>query len=147
MSRKSRRPKSKSTRAWPIELTKPEFDKFFYPFTTNVTSGPEQEHLCSMRLVEKLQDPEVSYPKDPPQEDIDKAEEKDDFWWPSYKLIGESHTFLFEEDEKKLALKRLDINIKHIPPGIAAQFEVVRQKVIEAKPIDVTPTDDDPVEE
>ena len=134
-------------RAWPVEITKREFDRFFYKFVTNVTSGPEAEHLVSMRLTEKLQDSSATHPKDPPQKEIDEAEAKDEFWWPLFKLNEPSHRFLFEDDERRLALKRLNINIKHIPPGVAAEFEVVRQKVIKAEPIDLTPPSEEPTSE
>ena len=126
-------------RAWPIELTKSEFDNYFYRYVTNVCADGVPEHLVSLRLVEKIQDPEVTERHDPPQEEIDEKEGKGELWWPKYKLSVPSHEFMFEEDEKRLVLKRLDANIGHVPPGVAAQFEVVRQKVITAEPIDLTP--------
>ena len=134
-------------RAWPMELTKPEFDKFFYQWVTNICSKDETEHLVSLRLIEKIQDPAFTERHDPHDEEIEEAEAKGELWWPKYKLKSPSHKFTFEEDEKRLALKRLTANIGRVPPGCAAEFEVVRQKLIQAEPIDVTPPEDEPVSE
>jgi hypothetical protein len=126
-------------RAWPIELTKYEFDRFFYNYVTNVCSEDAAEHLVSLRLLEKIQDPKLVERHDPPQSEIDRVEATDGFWWPTYKLAHPTHTFLLEEDEKRLALKRLEANIAHLPPRAGIEFEVVRQKLVNAEQIDVTP--------
>jgi hypothetical protein len=136
-------------RAWPIEVTRLEFDRFFYPYGTNVASKDVREHIVSLRLVEKLQDPDVTDQHDPSQDVIDEAEEAGEMWWPTHTLAVDQHTFLFEEDEKKLALNRLEKNIGRVPPALGAEFEVLRQKFIEAESIDLAPPveDEEPAEE
>ena len=140
---------SKSTRAWPIEITKLEFDRFFYPYGTNVASKDVKEHLVSLRLVEKLTDPAITEEHDPTNAEIEDAEEKGEMWWPTHKLAVDEHTFLFEEDEKRLALDRLEKNIGRVPPALGAEYEVLRQKFITAEWIDLAPTveDEEPAEE
>ena len=134
---------SKSTRAWPIEVTKLEYDRFLYPYGTNIASKDVKEHLVSLRLVEKLQDPTITEQIDPTRDQLYEAEEKSEMVWPTHKLDVDEHTFLFEEDEKRLLLSRLEKNIGRVPPAIGAEFEVLRQKVVKAEPIDLAP----PVEE
>ncbi len=134
---------SKSTRAWPIPVTKPEFDRFLYPYGTNIASKDVKEHLVSLRLVEKLTDPEITEENEPTQAVIDEAEEKGEMWWPTHKLAVAEHTFSLDEDEKKLLLSRLEKNIGRVPPAIGAEFEVLRQKVIEAESIDLEPPEDE----
>lgn len=147
MSSKSERRRktkaSKSTRAWPIEVTKAEFDRFFYPYGINIASKDVKEHLVSLRLVEKLQDPTITEQIDPTRDQLYNAEESGEMVWPTHKLAVDEHTFLFEEDEKRLLLSRLEKNIGRVPPAIGAEFEVLRQKVIAAEPMDLAP----PVEE
>lgn len=126
-------------RAWPIELTKPEFDRIFYRHVTNVCAENVEESLVSIRLLEKIEDPEFVDATDPSQDVIDKAEAADEPWFPLYKLAIPVHIFHFEEDEKDLAVKRLEANIGRLTPRLGAEFEIVRQKLITAEPIDLTP--------
>jgi hypothetical protein len=130
-------------RAWPIDVTKPEFDRFLYPYGTNIASANVKEHLVSLRLVEKLQDPAITKQSDLAQNAIDEAEEKGEMAWATHKLAVDEHTFLFEEDEKRLMLSRLEKSIGRVPPALGAEFEVLRQKFVKAEPIDLAP----PVEE
>ena len=58
-------------------------------------------------------------------------------WWLVYRLAVDEHTFLFEEDEKRLLLSRLEKNIGRVPPALGFEFEILRQKVIEAEPFDL----------
>ncbi len=137
-SKTSRRKKgSKSTRAWPIEVTAAEFDDFLWNYGTNIASKDVKEHLVSLRLVEKLQDREFTDAHDPSQGVIDEAEEKGEMWWPTHTLAVDTHTFLFEDDEKRLALARLEKNIGRVPPALGADFEVLRQKFVKAESIEV----------
>ena len=131
-------------RAWPIEITKPEFDRFLYPYGTNVASKDVKEHLVSLRLVEKLQDPTITEQHDQTPDEIAESEEKGEMWWPTHKLAGEEHTFVFEEDEKKLILARLEKNVGRVPPAIGYEFELLRQKFLNAEPIDITPAKEEP---
>ena len=131
--------KSKSTRAWPIEVTAYEFDNFFYPYGTNVASKDVKEHLVSLRLVEKLTDPDITEAHEPTEEQLEEAEEKGEMVWATHTLAVDAHTFLFEEDEKRLALQRLEKNLGRVPPALGAEFEVLRQKFIKAESIDLAP--------
>ncbi|MDK1102507.1 MAG: hypothetical protein QGD93_02620 [Actinomycetota bacterium] len=135
---------SKSTRAWPIEVTKQEFDRFLYGYATNICSTDVKEHLISIRLVEKLQDPDVTEQHGPTEAEIEEAEKTGGLAWPTHKLAVPAHTFLFEEDEKDLILRRLEKNIGRVPPALGAEFEVLRQKFIEAESIEVSPPDEEP---
>ena len=130
---------SKSTRAWSIEITKEEFDRFLYGYATNICSTDVKEHLVSLRLVEKLQDPDVTEKHGPTEAEIEEAEKTGGLAWPTHKLAVPEHTFLFEEDEKDLVLARLEKNIARVPPALGAEFEVLRQKFVTAEPIDLTP--------
>lgn len=131
-------------RAWPIDVTKNEFDNYLYPYGTNVASKDVKEHLVSLRLVEKLQDPEVTEAIPPRQDEIDKAEESGEMVWGMHKLAADEHTFLFEEDEKRLLLQRLEKNVGRVPPAIGYEFELLRQKFLNAEPIDITPAKEEP---
>ena len=130
-------------RAWPIELTKDEFDRYFHKYVSNICSKDEAEHLVSLRLLEKIQDPVVTVRVNPVQSKIDEAEESGELWWPSYRLAADSHTFWFDEDEKRLAEKRLENNLGRIPPVLGHEYEALRQKLIGAEPVDLTPPSDD----
>ena len=137
-------------RAWPIDVTKNEFDRFLYPYGTNIASKDVKEHLVSLRLVEKLQDPAITEEEGPTPDEIYEAGEKGEMVWATHTLAVDEHTFLFEEDEKRLMLSRLEKNIGRVPPAIGAEFEVLRQKVVTAEPIDLAPPveeEDEPVEE
>ncbi len=134
---------SKTTRAWPITLTREEFNRFFYKYTTNACADGVPELHISNRLIEKLQDPEIAERHEPTQEVKDAADAANEFWVPWYRLYADSHTFLLEQDEKRLALARLDKNIGRLPPALGMEYEVMRQKLVQAKPIDVTPAGED----
>ena len=150
MSSKTRRRKteaSKSTRAWPIEVTKLEFDRFFYPYGINIASRDLKEHLVSLRLVEKLHDPTITEQVDPTQDQLYAAEESGEMVWATHRLAVDVHMFLFEEDEKRLMLSRLEKNIGRVPPALGAEFEVLRQKVVTSEAIDLAPPIEEPEEE
>lgn len=140
-SRAARRREAKAskTRAWRVEVTASEFNRFLYPYGTNVASKDVKEHLVSLRLVEKLMDPDITEEHPPTDDQIEEAEEKGEMVWATHTLAVDVHTFVFEEDEKRLALNRLEKNIGRVPPALGAEYEVLRQKFIEAESIDLTP--------
>ena len=148
-SRAARRREAKAskTRAWPIEVTRAEFDHFFYPYGTNVASKDVKEHLVSLRLVEKLMDPDITEEHPPTDDQLEEAEEEGEMVWATHTLAVDVHTFLFEEDEKRLALDRLEKNIGRVPPALGAEFEVLRQKFIKAESIDLAPDAVEEIEE
>ena len=145
-SRKARRRQkgSNTMRAWPIDVTENEFNSFLYPYGTNIASKDVKEHLVSLRLVEKLQDPEITKKAEISQDKIDAAEEAGEMVWAMHKLAVPEHTFLLEEDEKRLLLQRLEKNVGRVPPAIGYEFELLRQKFLNAEPIDITPAKEEP---
>ncbi len=117
-----------------VKLTKKEFDHMFFPYVTNVAAEGEVEFETSIRLIKAIRDENKTEAKvltDQEQRTVDSGA----VVYPSHVLRRDKDTFLLEEDEHKLAVKRLKVNMTRIAPLMGEDYQAMFEAVKDAEEV------------
>ena len=90
-----------------LTVTADQFDTFLFPHVAQSSAKDESEFETALRLMRKIKDPAVT--EEVPLTAVERqAKENGQRLFPFRRLLGDAHTFVLEEDEHKLLLKRLN---------------------------------------
>lgn len=114
-----------------VTFTEAQFNTFVFRQCALATAENESEFETGLRLIKKFKDPALTVPEE--LTDAEKEQQKKgNPVFPYYRLREPKATFLLEEDEWQLALKRLRANRTRVATLVAEEFAELLKAVAEA---------------
>mgnify|MGYP003145374103 CR=1 FL=1 len=130
-----------------IRVSKLEFNEFIFPFVTNSQAESDAEREVAIRVLRILRDPDITVEETVSDAVREQAAKLDKHIWAGRKLLDDSHTFTFEEDEYQVVKKRLIDAIPSVNIIALEHFSPLIDKFKDAEKYVVKVEKDEPEED
>lgn len=115
-----------------VEVTKDEYNDFLYPAVGGSTAKSEQELETALRVMKKINAPDVTTVLEVPADQLRAAEARGQRLLPTRKLSAPKMELILEEDEWKLVVERLKAYIPQVTLLGAEALYNFLQKLVNA---------------